>query len=317
MGDDAVAELNRAGRRLVRLSAAGLGRIAPALAGADRAGAARLPRLDWPGRAAAWLRRLPAPRRGAGDRVAPAAAAVAARAVAGHAMGGRAALRRGAASAVPRRRAGGFAALAIPAREPGEVVPRPLRLIGSGLARAARGVSPAVVPAVAPVTAPVAGALAGLARLASFAPFRALRPAAGGMPERAPAAGVAGEDATGPVPAFFGVAPVSPLARPVLPAMAPVSGAARMPLRAWRAGPDAGTVAAFGAAAEAGPAPGRAAGGAPGGPVGGDVYLDGARVGRWMARELAREAGGPQTGGAGFDARTSPVWPGALQGGVA
>jgi hypothetical protein len=59
----------------------------------------------------------------------------------------------------------------------------------------------------------------------------------------------------------------------------------------------------------ASPAPGHG-----GGPGGGDVFLDGMRVGRWMARELARQAGGPQAGGTAFDPRSSPAWPGALQG---
>ena len=44
------------------------------------------------------------------------------------------------------------------------------------------------------------------------------------------------------------------------------------------------------------------------------MFLDGMRVGRWMARELARQAGGPQAGGTAFDPRSSPAWPGALQG---
>lgn len=50
------------------------------------------------------------------------------------------------------------------------------------------------------------------------------------------------------------------------------------------------------------------------GPTGGDVFLDGTRVGRWLSDTLAREAGGPATGGTGFDPRLSPTWPGALQG---
>jgi hypothetical protein len=62
---------------------------------------------------------------------------------------------------------------------------------------------------------------------------------------------------------------------------------------------------------------GQAGGRSGGRPDQGDVLLDGMRLGRWMSRELARQAGGPQASATLFDPRTSPAWPGALQGGMA
>ncbi len=50
------------------------------------------------------------------------------------------------------------------------------------------------------------------------------------------------------------------------------------------------------------------------GPSRGDVYLDGARMGRWIADRMAREAGRPQGGSTGFDARMGPAWNGTMQG---
>ena len=56
------------------------------------------------------------------------------------------------------------------------------------------------------------------------------------------------------------------------------------------------------------------AGGGESGPSRGDVYLDGTRMGRWIADRMAREAGRPQGGSTGFDARMGPAWNGTMQG---
>ncbi len=94
------------------------------------------------------------------------------------------------------------------------------------------------------------------------------------------------------------------------PSAPPNSRTGGSALREWReARADNAGAASFSAPMSAAP-PARQTSG----PTGGDVFLDGVRVGRWLSDTLAREAGGPANGGAGFDPRLGPTWPGALQG---